>query len=180
MLQRMAVGGVAQLPGKAGLVGMVLTGRIETHDLVCLIHNQQPAADVHCGGAQHLAAFQQRQLGRAAADIDIQHALAQIMRGARRAGSIGGEHRFHMVSGRGTDEFAALVGQQVRNGLRVLAPQRFAGENHGAGIDLVRMQAGRVIGLVNDRPERTLVDAGLALIRSERNRRLVQRLARHH
>ena len=43
-----------------------------------------------------------------------------------------------MMAGRGSDEFATLLGQDLGDALRIVAPQRFAGENDDAGIDLIR------------------------------------------
>ena len=83
-------------------------GRIEPHD-VATFGDLQTAADMDGGGRNHLAAFEHADLGRAAADVDVEHALAQIERSLRGAGAIGGEHGFHVVAGGGADEFAALL-----------------------------------------------------------------------
>jgi hypothetical protein len=64
--------------------------------------------------------------------------------------------------------------------LRVLAAQRFAREDHGARVDLVGMHARGAVGGVDDLAHAALVDALLALVGRERDRRLVERLARHH
>src|SRR5260221_4898596 len=58
-----------------------------------------------------------------------------VVRALRRPRAIGGEHRFHVVAGGGADELAADLGQQLADRLRVLAPQRLAGEDHRAGVD---------------------------------------------
>src|SRR6516225_9441075 len=84
------------------------------------------------------------------------------------------------MPGGGADELAALLRQQTGDALRGLAPQRLAGEDHGAGIDVVGMQLRARIGLVDDLAERRIVDALLALVGGERHRRLVERLARDH
>ena len=72
------------------------------------------------------------------------------------------------------EAIAALFGQDTRDGGGVLAPQRLAGEDHRAGVDLVGMQARRRIGLVGDRPQPFLVDQLFALVGRERVRRLVE------
>jgi hypothetical protein len=93
--------------------------------------------------------------------------------------AVGGEHRLHVVAGGRADELAAELGEELADRLGVLAPQRFAGEDHRAGIDVVRMQPGAGVGGVDDRADRALVDAALVEVRRQRNRRLVQRLAVH-
>ena len=82
------------------------------------------------------------------------------------------------MAGGGGDEFAALLGQDLGDALRVLAAQRLAGENDHAGVDVVGMQIGGVIGVVDDGAELFVVDALLALIGRQRHRRLEQGLAR--
>ncbi len=81
------------------------------------------------------------------------------------------------MAGGGGDEFAALLGEDRGNPLRVLATQRLAGENDHAGVDFVRMQIGGDVGVVDDGAEFRVVDALLALVRRERDRRLEQGLA---
>ena len=129
-------GGVAAVPGKAGALGVMFAGRIEPDDLAVFDH-LQAAADMHRGGRDHLAVLDQAELGGAAADVDIEDALVFVVRHPRGAGAVRRQHRLHMVAGSSGDEFAALLGQDLGDALRIVAPQRFAGENDDAGIDLV-------------------------------------------
>ena len=62
--------------------------------------------------------------------------------------------------------------------LRVLPPQRLAGEDDDAGVDVVRVHAGRRVGRVDDLAEAAIVDALLALVRRQHDVRLEQGLAR--
>ena len=179
-VHRGGIDDVAALPGEPGLRRMVAAGRIEPHDPAVLVDHLQPAADMHRGGRDHAALLDQAELGGAAADVDVEDALALVVRHARGARAIGREHRLHVVAGGGADEFAALVGQQAGDRLRVLAPQRLAGEDHDAGVDVVGMQARGLVGLIDDGAERRVVDALFALVGRERDRRLEQRLARDH
>ena len=169
--------GVAAVPGKAGALGVMLSRRIEAHDLAVLDH-LQAAADMHGGGGDHLAVLDQAELCGAAADIDVEDALVLVAGNARGAGAVGRQHRFHVMAGGGGDEFAALLGQDLGDALRVLAAQRLAGQNDHAGVDIVGMQIGGVIGVVDDGAELFVVDALLALIGRQRHRRLEQGLAR--
>ncbi len=129
-------------------------------------------------GAEHAPAFGDGQLGCAAADVDVQHA-ALLFGGVRhRAGAMGGEQRFEVVARRGADKIAALRGEQVGNRARVVAPDRFAGENDRAGVDVARAQAGFLIGGVDEPAERLLVDAfATCAIGCQMNRRQVERVA---
>ncbi len=172
--------GVALDPGKSGLAGMEFAGRIEPGDLGGLVDHLQAAADMHRGGRRDLAFLDQRQLGGAAPDIDIEDALVLVVRHPRGAGAERRQERFHVMPGGGADELAALLGQDAGDALRVLAPQRLAGQDHGAGIDIVGMQARARIGVVDDLAERRIVDALLALVGRQRHRRLVEGLARDH
>jgi hypothetical protein len=161
--------GIAAAPGKAGTLGVMLAGRVEADDLAVLDH-LQAAADMHRGGRDHFAVFDQAELGGAAADVDIEDALAAVVRHPRGAGAVGRQHRLHVMSGGGGDEFAALLGKDLGDALRVLAPQRFTGQNDDAGIDLVGRQGGRGIGIVDDGAELGVIDAFLVLIGRERDR----------
>ena len=84
------------------------------------------------------------------------------------------------MAGGGADEIAALLGEQARDRLRVVAPQRLAGEDHHAGVDVLGIDAGVAIGVADDRAQPRVVDALLALIGRQRDRRAEQRLARDH
>ena len=53
------------------------------------------------------------ELGGAAADIDVEDALALVVRHPRGARAVGGQHRFHVMAGGGADELAALLGEDA-------------------------------------------------------------------
>jgi hypothetical protein len=84
------------------------------------------------------------------------------------------------MAGGGANEIAALLRQQLGDALGVLAAQRLAGQDHRPGIDLVGIELGGGIGLIDDLLQAGIVNALLAGIGRERHRRLVQRLARNH
>ena len=131
-------------------------------------------------GRDHMPLLDHRELGGAAADVDVENALILVMRDTRGARAVGGQHRLHMVAGRGADEFAALLRQNARDSGGVFAPQRLACEDHGAGVDLVRMQVCLLVGLVDDLAERGLVDQLLALIGGQRVRGLIECFTRNN
>ena len=168
---------VAARPVEAGLAGVKAAGRIEPHDAADVVDHLQPAADMQRGGRDHVALLDDGELGGAAADIEVEDALALLVRHLRRARAVGGQHRFHVVPGGGGDEIAALLRQQPGDGLGILAPQRLAGEDDHAGVDVPGLYARRRIGLIDDDAERGVVDTLVAGIGRQRHRRLEQGLA---
>ena len=104
------------------------------------------------------------ELGGAAADVDVEDALGLVVGQLGGAGAISREHRFHVVTGGGGDEIAALLGQQSGDRLGVLAPQRLAGEDDHAGVDVAGPNARRLVGTIDDGAERGIVDARLVAI----------------
>ena len=82
------------------------------------------------------------------------------------------------MAGGGGDEFTALLGQDRGDALGILASQSLAGENDHTGIDLVGVQIGGDVSVVDDGAELGVIDALLALVRRQRHRRLEQCLAR--
>ena len=158
---------------------MIFSGGIEPDDAAGLDH-LEPAADMHRRGGDDLAVLDHGELGGAAADVDVEDALALGARQRRGAGAVGGEHRLHVMAGGGADEVAALLGDDGGDRLRVLAPQRLAGEDHRAGVDRIRVDAGGSVGVVDDGAELGLVDVLLAAIRRERDAGLEQGFPRHH
>ncbi len=159
---------------------MVAAGRIEPDDAADLVDHLQAAADMHGGGRHHIAILDDAELGGAASDVDVEDALGLVVGQLGGAGAISREHRFHVVTGGGGDEIAALLGQQSGDGLGVLAPQRLAGEDDHAGVDVAGPNARRLVGTIDDGAERGIVDARLVAIGGQRDRRLEQGLARDH
>ena len=149
----------------------MLAGGIEPDDFAVFDH-LQAATDMYRGGCDHLAVLDKAELGGAAADVDIENALSVVVRHPRGAGTVRRQHRLHVVPRSRGDELAALLGQDLGNALRIVAPERFTGENDDAGIDLVWRNARRDISVVDDGAELGIIDALLALIRRQRDRRL--------
>ena len=95
---------------KARLRGVMLSGRIEPDDPAVAVDHLKPAADVDGGGRDDAALLDQRELGRAAADVDVEDALALVGGDPRGAGAVACQHRLHVMAGGGGDEIAALLG----------------------------------------------------------------------
>jgi len=85
-----------------------------------------------------------------------------------------------MMAGRRADELAAVLGKQFGNGLCILPSQGFPRQDDHPRIDLVRVQPGLGVGVVDDVGERRLVNTFLVMVRSERDGRLEQGLAGYH
>jgi len=132
---------------------------------------------VKCGGLLDFAVRHDGELGGAATDVDIQDVRVLVVRALRRTRTVGGKHRFHVVAGRGADELAADFREELADRLRVLAPQRLAGEDHRAGVDRIGMQPGGCVRVLDDLADGGLVDAHLARVRRERDRRFIERVA---
>lgn len=73
-----------------------------------------------------------------------------------------------MARGR-CDEIAALLRKQTSNRARILAPQRFAGQDHDTGVDVLRVNAAFLVGVLDNRAKLVVVDPFLALIWRQRN-----------
>ena len=71
--------GVAALPGKPGALRVILPRGIEPDDVPGLDH-LQPPADMHRRRGDHLAALDHRELGGAAADVDVEEAPVRAAR----------------------------------------------------------------------------------------------------
>src|ERR1700761_6538879 len=83
------------------------------------------------------------------------------------------------MTGGGSDEIAALLGQDPGDALSIVAAQRFAGKDNDAGVDHIRRNTGGGVSIIDDDAELLIVDALFALIGCERHRRLKQGLARN-
>ena len=99
--------GIAHGKRHAGGGGVVAAGRLGA-DHPAVLAGDQPAADMQRCRPQHLAVVAQRQLGGAAADIEIEDARLSLMAGLGGTGAVGRQHRLHVVAGGGGDEIAAL------------------------------------------------------------------------
>ena len=118
----------------------LLRRRLDPGHAVGLLHHQ-PAADRDRHGGEDLPVLDQRELGGAAADIDIEQRDAVTARHRDRAGAVRRHLAFHVMPGRGADELAGFLREQVGDGARIGALDRLAGQDHGAGIDLVPLDS---------------------------------------
>ena len=84
------------------------------------------------------------------------------------------------MPGGGADELAGLLGEQVGDGARVLALNRLAGEDNGAGVDLVAFDPCIRVSAADEAGQFFDVDGVVGKIRRQQDRRLPQELAADH
>ena len=133
-----------RLPDRSQGRAPAATSRAESSTRVqapLVVGREQPAADREGRDAEDHAVVDQRELGGAAADVDMQHALVALLRQPHRARAVRGERAFELVAGGGADELAGLVGEQFVDRARVRPLDRLAGEDHGAAVDVARAQS---------------------------------------
>ncbi len=134
-------------------------------------------ADVDRGDRDHLALGAHRDLGGAAADVDVHHGGAVADRARDRAGAEGRHHRFEIVAGADRDQLAGLAREQFADLSRIAAADRDAGEDQRAGVDLVGIDHGVFVLLLEERAQRVGVDLILGRIGREQNVGLIEGLA---
>ena len=168
--------GVAEGPVEAGPRCVLLPGGVQPHDAPVVVHDLQPAADVHRRRGLHPAAVEDRELRRPAADVDVEDAQPAVVGELRGPRPVGGEHRLHVVPGGRRHQFAAALGEHPGDGLGVAPAQGLPGQDHDAGVDLLRAHGGLAVGAVDDRAEFLGVDVLAARVRGQRHRRAVDRV----
>ena len=128
----------------------------------------------------HRAVVAHRDFRGAAADVDIHHRAAVADRAGDRAGTVGRHHGLQIVAGADRDELAGLAGEQFADPPRVAAPHRDPGEDQRAGVDLVGIDHGVFVLLLEERAERIGVDLVLGRVGREQDVGLVEGLALGH
>ena len=130
----------------------------------------QPRADIQRGCRADLAVVDQANFRRTAADVDVeqhQTLLAAMLHGA---GAVRRHNRFQRRPCGGANESSCFVGKQLGNLLCVIAPRRFARDDHGAGIDILADQSRFLERVVDQLLERSRFDVPIAAERREQYR----------
>ena len=172
---------VALAPVEAGLRGVMLPGGIEPDDAAVVVDHLQPAADMDRRGRDHVALLDQRELGGAAADVDVEDALALVVttparRPSRRppASTPCDGRRWRRRNRRparpAVRRWPAAFSRRSASPVRITTPVSISSG----------CEPGRRIGVVDDVAERGVVDALLALDRASARPATEQRLARDH
>ncbi len=144
------------------------------------IFDDEAAADGDRDGGENLAFLDQSELGGAAADIDIEHGVAIAARHRDGAGAVRRHLAFHMVAGGGADERSGYLRKQFGNRACVMPLDRLAGQDDGAGVDVVGIDLGEVVAAAEEFGEVVGVDGVVRQIGRQLDRRLPHDLALDH
>ena len=161
----------------AELGAVAPAGVFDARDLSVRLKADQPRADIDRGKIDHLAVGADRDLRGAAADVDIHHHAFVADRARRRARAVGRHHGFQAVAGADGDELAGLLGEQFADGAGVLPLHRDAGQDQRAGVDLVGIDLGVGVFLLDEGAERLGVDGVLGGVGRQQDVGGVERLA---
>lgn len=141
------------------------------------LQGDQPAADGDRGGAEDPAVGHQRQLGRAAADVDVQPHARRAAGLRHRAGAVRGHHRLQVVAGGRADEPAGLLREQVRDGPGVAPLERLPGQHHRPTVHSGPLVPGLGVAAADEVAQHVGVDAVVRQVRREQHRRAPEHLA---
>src|SRR5262249_60280576 len=81
---------------------------------------------------------------------------------------------FRVVGGRGGDELAGFLGKEIRDGARVAALERLAGQNDGAAVDLLALDAGIGVAAADEAGEIVAIDGVVGPVGRQQTRRWPQ------
>ena len=123
-----------------------------------MLHADQPPADIQTTDAGQLPFIEYRNVGRSAADIQVGHSRARLLRKPVGARSPRGQHGFQIRSGRGDHKIARKACQRLQNLVRVLLARRLAGNDDRAGPDISRTDTRCGVFLPHDFLDRLRVD----------------------
>src|ERR1700719_2537505 len=102
-------------------IGDEAGGIVDPREVARLVGGDQPATDRERRNADESAPVDQGELGGAAADVDMQDALAALLRQLDGAGAVGRKRAFELMAGGGADELAGLGSKQLVDRLGVAA-----------------------------------------------------------
>ena len=117
---------------------------LDPHQALVGFLDDQPAADRDGRGGEDLALLDQRELGGAAADVDVEKCRAVTARQRDGAGAVRRHLAFHVVAGRGADEPAGFLREQIGDRARIVPLDRLAGEDDRAAVDVGGLEVGIV------------------------------------
>ena len=155
---------------------------LNAHDAANRVEAEQARADVEGGEIDHPAVGADRDFRRAAADVDIHDGRVVADRARHRARAVGRHHGLQTVAGRDRDHLASLARKEFADLAGVAPAHGDAGQDQRAGVDLVGIDLGVLVLLLDEGAELGRVDRLLALgrIGREQNVGLIERFARGH
>ena len=124
--------------------------RVQPHNAIVEIERDMAPADLHRSRRDHAAILNKCELGRGAANVDVEQARHVCTRTLNRARAMGAQHRLHMVACGGSHKLARLLRQRVHDGGGVLLARGSPGHNDDAGLDVVGGNSGDDISAVDD------------------------------
>jgi hypothetical protein len=169
--------GRARRERQADRFGRARRGALEALDAPRRIDRHQAPADGDRTRLPNLAGLDQGQFRRPATDVDVQDRLTSGRGIGDRAGALRRQHGFQMMAGRGAHEFAAFSRKEVGDGPGVGPLEGHAGQDDGAGVDVLGSQCRRGVRRFDEPPQRRPVDEPIWLKRREDDRRAVHDLA---
>ncbi len=155
-------------------------GRLNSREAGRIILHDQPAADRDGTGGKDAAVLDQGEFGRAAADIHVEQRGVMAARERDGAGAVRGHLAFHVVAGRGADELAGLLGEEIGDGARVVALERLAGEDDGAAVDRLGLDPGIGVAAADEARELVDIDGVVGAIGREQDRGLPEDFSADH
>ena len=125
-----------------------------------LLHFDQAAADIQAADAAQRALLIEREVGGAAAHVDVGHRRARFLGNLIGSRAAGGKHAFQIRPGGRDHEIARQIGQRRQDLIGVMLARRFAGDDDRAGLKILRLHAGPGVFVADDLLDRFGVDLG--------------------
>ena len=170
----------AKLELEAELRAELPSGLFDARDASLLVGDNQASPDIDRGQIDHLAVGADRDLRRAAADVDIHHRRC-VADGARdRARAVGRHHGFQIVARAHRDQLAGLAREQFADRARVAAAHGDAGQDQRPGVDLLGLHLRVLILLADERAERVRVDGFVRRVGRQQDVGFVECLAQRN
>ena len=115
-----------------------------------VLHLDEAAAHIQAAGAPQGTLLIQGDVGGAAADVQVGHRNAPVVGQHIRPRAPAGEYRLQVGSGSGYHKVSRQIGQSGEHLVGVLLPGGLAGDDHRAGLQLLRRDPGRPVLLPHD------------------------------
>ncbi len=171
----------AELQGNACSLGKIFSGFFQSRDSPVSIKGNDSRANVDGADMANGAVFAQRELGRASANIDIEHALAGSAGKSDRARTKRRQSGFQAVPGADHDKFAGLRRKDLADGACIAAAHRYTGKNERTRVYVLGLQASGCILGREKRCQGIGIDSIITAIGREQNVGLMQeRTFDHH
>ena len=153
---------------------------LQADDFIGTVVRHQARADIDRCGSANPPCLDDADLGRAAADIDIEQRQSLVAALLHRPRTMRRHDGFQRRSRGGADELTGFIGEQFGDLRRIITPRGLAGDNHRAGIDIVPTESRRGKGFLNQFSKRSSLDVPVAGKWRQQDRRARDHLALQH